>query len=433
MQSMSASWQPLLQGEKAEEVLRVVQEIAAAIPFADAPPEEREVSLAGGRSGTALLYGYLALHTQDDAPAERAGELIDEAAEALAAKPMGPALYSGFPGVAWTIEHLGQRLFDGGGEGDEADDPALEIDEALLGPLEVSPWPGDYDLISGLVGLAVYALERAPRPSALKLLARIVDRLEERSVSLDEGIAWFTEPTFLPPWQRELYPNGYYNLGVAHGIPAVLAVLAAIHAAGVETERTRRLVEGGMSWLLARRNPQGAEACFGTMYTEDQTGEQSSRLAWCYGDPGVAANLLLVARFLGRKDWEAIALEVGRSCTRRPIDKSGVRDAGVCHGSAGLVHLFNRLYQLTGEEDFADAARTWVDQTLALRTPGEGIAGYRAWTSIGLDQQLGWRAEPGFLEGVTGVGLALLGTVSTVEPAWDRVLTLSLPGLPGRS
>src|SRR6185295_11637928 len=208
---------------------------------------------------------------------------------------------------------------------------------------EASPWPGEYDLISGLVGLAVYGLERAPRPSALEVLGRIVERLDERSVAHGPGITWFTEPTFLPQWQRDLYPNGYYNLGVAHGMPAVLAVLAAIHRAGVETERCRRLVEGGMAWLLARRNAPGSGACFGTMYTDDQADEpQSSRLAWCYGDPGVAANLLLVSRFMERPDWEEIAVEVGRSCTRRAVEESGVRDAGVCHGSAGLVHLFNR-------------------------------------------------------------------------------------------
>jgi hypothetical protein len=38
----------------------------------------------------------------------------------------------------------------------------------------------------------------------------------------------------------------------------------------------------------------------------------------------------------------------------------------------------------------------------------------------------GWRSEAGFLEGATGIGLALLGAISDVEPAWDRVLLLSV-------
>jgi lantibiotic modifying enzyme len=429
---MSISWKPIVEGAKAEEVLGVVREIAADLPSAPSPAEEREVSLAGGRSGQALLYGYLALHTGDDEAAEKAGELIDESAEALAERPMSPALYSGFPGVTWAIEHLRQRLFEDGEaeEGEEDEDPAQEIDEALIAPLEVSPWPGDYDLISGLVGIAVYGLERLPKPSARRVLELIVDRLDERSSAMKEGLAWFTEAGFLPPWQRELYPNGYYNLGVAHGIPAVLAVLAAIHKAGIAEEKSRRLVEGGMEWILARQNSPGSEACFGTMWTEDQTEAQNSRLAWCYGDPGVAANLLLVGRFMGRPDWEEVAVETAKFCTRRPYEQSGIRDGGLCHGGAGLVHIYNRLYQLTGEEDFAEAARFWLDKTLAMRVEGEGIAGFQAWTTVGPNMELGWRSEAGFLEGATGIGLALLGTISSVEPAWDRVLTLSLPGLP---
>jgi lantibiotic modifying enzyme len=188
-----------------------------------------------------------------------------------------------------------------------------------------------------------------------------------------------------------------------------------------------------MAWLLARRNSPGFEACFGTMYTEAQSGPQASRLAWCYGDPGVAANLLLTARFLERADWEEVALEVGRSSAARTFEQSGVRDGGICHGGAGLAHLFNRLYQLTGDDSFADASRYWVDQTLGMRVEGDGIAGFRAWTSIGPNQELGWRNEGGFLEGAAGIGLALLGTISSVEPAWDRILTLSLPGLPERA
>jgi hypothetical protein len=112
MPFMSVSWKPIVEGAKAEEVLGVVREIAEGLPQAPAPVAEREVSLAGGRSGQALLYGYLALHAGDDAAAEKAGDLIDEAAEALAERPMSPSLYSGFPGVTWAIEHLRQRLFD---------------------------------------------------------------------------------------------------------------------------------------------------------------------------------------------------------------------------------------------------------------------------------------------------------------------------------
>ena len=320
------------------------------------------------------------------------------------------------------MEHLRGRLFEE--DGDE-DDPVQEIDEALSMPLQRSPWLGDYDLITGLVGLAVYALERLPRPAAVNLLASIVDRLSERADISEEGAAWFTRPEELPEWQRELHPKGSYNLGVAHGLPAVVAVLAGAVAAGIE--KARPLLHDSTRFLLARRQDPLSKtgACFSTAYApwEEPTG---SRLAWCYGDPGVAAALLAAARAAGVPDWERAAVEVALSAAGRPEPGSGIRDAGICHGAAGLGHIYNRMYHTTGEERFADAARFWFERTLTYRKPGQGVGGFRTWGVVGEANEMGWRDDPGFLEGTTGVGLALLGAISNVEPAWDRVLAISV-------
>ncbi|HSF42405.1 MAG TPA: lanthionine synthetase LanC family protein, partial [Thermoanaerobaculia bacterium] len=227
----------------------------------------------------------------------------------------------------------------------------------------------------------------------------------------------------LPDWQREIHPNGYYNLGVAHGVPAVVALLAGAAAAGVAPARP--LLDDTVRWLLAHRLEPGAGSCFGTsFYPGEDPG--LSRLAWCYGDAGVAASLLAAARAVGEPAWEKEALDIALSAAERPAEKAMVRDAGLCHGAAGLGHLFNRMYQSTGEERLADAARFWIGYALEIRQSGEGIAGFRVWTAE-LDGGPPWRTDPGFLEGATGIGLALLAAVSAVEPAWDRVLLVSLP------
>ena len=420
---MSTEWKPLLQGDLAAQARQSVQEIAAALR-SDAPEAEgqgpRSSSIAGGQAGEALFYTYLALDTGDEAAAERAAQLVEQAAEALAVQPLPPNLYTGFAGVAWTMEHLRGRLFE---EDEDEDDPVEEIDEALAIPLRRSPWLGDYDLITGLVGLAVYALERLPRPAAVSLLASIVDRLSERADISEEGAAWFTQPEDLPDWQREYHPRGNYNLGVAHGLPAVVAVLAGAAAAGIA--KAGPLLHDSARFLLARRQDPAVGSCFSTTYAPWEP-PSGSRLAWCYGDPGVAAALLAAARAAGEPAWERAALEIALAAAERPESTSGIRDAGICHGAAGLGHLFNRMYHTTGEERLAAAARFWFERALAFRQPGQGIGGYRTWGVIGGPNDLGWRDESGFLEGTAGVGLALLGALSDVEPAWDRILTLSV-------
>jgi class I lanthipeptide synthase len=420
---MAHDWHPLLTGPLADQALRAVREIADALP-APIPNEfGRQASLAGGNAGQALFYAYLAFHTADQTAADRAAELLDQAAEALASYPMAPALHAGFPGVAWVMEHLQGRLFEDGGEGEE--DPLADIDEALLPPLGRSPWQGEYDLIGGLAGLGVYALERLPRPTAVTLLERIIDRLAETADVGEEGTAWFTQPERLPEWQREVHPRGVYNIGVAHGLPGVVPILAGACAAGIAVERARPLLDDAVRWLLARRLQPGMDSCYDTTYVPWEP-PSPSRLAWCYGDPGIAATLLVAARAVGEAAWEREALDVGRIAATRPEDTALVRDAGLCHGAAGLGHLFNRMYQTTGDERLAEAARAWYQRTLAFQEDGQGIAGYRAWELNPVTREPGWRSDPAFLEGAAGIGLALLGAISPVEPVWDRVLLLSL-------
>ncbi|HEY0514537.1 MAG TPA: lanthionine synthetase C family protein [Thermoanaerobaculia bacterium] len=422
---MSNPWHPLLAGSLADQASRALREIAGSLTTPERGEHGRSASLAGGLAGQALFYAYLALHTSEEAAADRAAELLDQAAEELANTPMPPSLYAGFAGVAWTMEHLRGRLFEAAGE--EDDDPILEIDEALLSPLSRSPWPGEYDLIGGLSGLGVYALERLPRPTAAALLERIVDRLAETSEPIAGGTAWFTPPERLPEWQREFHGRGVYNLGVAHGLPGVVPVLAGAVAAGVAVDRARPLLDNSVRFLLSQRYDPvlGLSSCFGSTYAPWE-GPSPSRLAWCYGDPGIAAALLATARAAGEPEWERQAIDIGLAAVSRDPSHSLIRDAGLCHGAAGLGHLFNRMFQETGEERLAEAARFWFERALELRVEGEGIAGFRAW-EVNPSGEAGWRSDAGLLEGAAGVGLALLGALSTVEPAWDRTLLVSLP------
>jgi len=428
---MKSPWRPLLTGDLAAQAFQAVEEIVAALDaYGSGSPdlEARGASLAAGTAGQALLRAYLHLHSGEERQADRAAELLEAAAESLASTVMLPGLYSGFTGVAWAVEHLQGRVF----ESDPDDDPNLEIDEALLSFLDSSTGPDEYDLIIGFTGIGVYARERLPRPSGAAVLAKVIARLAAQAETGPDGTAWFTPPERLPEWQREVHPDGLYNLGVAHGMPAVVALLgvtaAAGAAAGAAADTARSLLDGAVTWLLAHRLPPGSESCFGSSFSpgDDATGATGSRLAWCYGDPGIAATLLLAARATARPEWEREALAVARSTVQRPEEKSGIRDPGICHGGAGLAHLYNRLWQSTGDEAFATAARFWIERTLAMRAPGEEIAGFRAWRVDVAEGGAGaWHPEPGFLEGATGIGLALLAAVSTVEPEWDRILLLS--------
>ena len=71
-----------------------------------------------------------------------------------------------------------------------------------------------------------------------------------------------------------------------------------------------------------------------------------------------------------------------------------------------------------------DAGRAWFARALGARRPGIGVGGYVAW-SFDRAGNGGWVAEPGFLTGAAGVGLALLAAATPLEPRWDRLLLAS--------
>lgn len=407
-------WRPLLEGAEAERALEAAREIADALPAAG-EVDGADPSLAGGDAGLALLYAFLGRATGETGDG-RAAAHLEAAIDALATTPLPGALYGGFSGVAWSAE-----LLQGGG-GEEDDDFNAEVDEALLAHVGQGPWHGHYDLVSGPVGLAVYALERLPRPQAGALAREIVARLEETAQRVPEGTTWHTRWDLLPEHQRPGYPGGHYNLGVAHGVPGAIAVLGQACAAGVE--RARPLLEGAVEWVLAQEMPEDSPSRF--PYSQAPEVRRSpARAAWCYGDPGVAAALLVAARCAGEARWEEEALRIARCAARRPEDSAGVVDAGICHGAAGLAHVYNRIHQATGDEEVGEAACFWIRRTLEMRQPGEGVAGYLSWGPPRGGGPSRWLPDAGLLTGAAGVALTLLAAATPVEPAWDRFLLVS--------
>src|SRR5262249_34331610 len=159
--------------------------------------------------------------------------------------------------------------------------------------------------------------------------------------------------------------RGYYNLGLAHGVPGVLGLLGRVCATGVARGKARSLLDGAVRWLLDQDGP----GSFPYWAAPGAAGD-TARLAWGYGDPGVAAALAGAAGRVADRAGDAAARGLARRAAERPSEESGVKDAGLCHGSAGLAHLFNRMFHATGEPRLAEAARSWFEQTLAMRRPG---------------------------------------------------------------
>ena len=410
------SWRPILDGTLAESARKAIEEIVNALPDPSAA-EIEDHSLAGGTAGLALLCSYLARAGEDDE--ENAAQFLEHAIKAVSREQVGPTFYGGFAGIAWVTEQLQAQLMD-----PDDEDANEEIDEVLKGFLTQTQWLDDYDLISGLVGYGVYVLDRLPRPAAVKCLETVIGHLDQTAERRDDNITWRTSADLLPPHQRKDAPEGYYNVGLAHGVPGVIALLGLSCAAGVAVEKARPLLDGAVTWLLNQKLSDVESSFPSWVVPGVKSGD--CRLAWCYGDAGVSAALMVAARSVGNLAWEDEAISIARRAALRPPEKAGVMDAGLCHGAAGIAHIYNRFFQATGDELFRDQARFWFERTLEMRRPDRGIAGFAAYHPDEYGNE-GWSDEPGVLTGVAGIALALLAACTDIAPTWDCMLLVSIP------
>jgi hypothetical protein len=395
-------WTPtIIDPDEHARIVAVIGEIIAGLAQVESRSDLLDRALL--RAYTADLLG----DADEDASLTRALDLEDAGASRL-------GLFGGLVQVGWTVAHLAG--------GDDADQLTAAIDERLANVLE-RPWTAEYDLVHGLVGFGVYALERGESGRALAV--RVLDELDALARPRGAGIAWHTRSELMAPHERAGAPGGCWDLGVAHGAAGVIALLARYVATGIEPARARASLERAVAFLLAAE-PSDRDGRYPTWYV-DGPGEQpapSTRLAWCYGDLGIALALVSAARACDRDDWQAEALALARRCAMRAQDHAYVIDSGLCHGSAGAAHQFHRLYQATRDPIFVDASRAWLDRLLATRR-SEPIAGFPAAT-FSDRATFTWSPDPSLLVGACGVALALAAFVSDLEPRWDRMLLLDL-------
>ncbi len=428
---------PLMDGPLRDQAIARVHEIAEALarPYEEWTLSQRpgstglrSVSLALGRGGPAVFYAWLARNGLYDRAHELAARYIQESMDLFGEQSMDASLLCGFPSVAWTVEHV-LRLLDQF----PADDPNEPVDEAIVAALADDSYVPAYDLIDGLAGLGVYALERYPHSRhALPMMEGILRRLEFTACKQSIGVAWPSgQMTRTAQGKDVAADETYFNLGLSHGIPGVIGCLARFQRVPEVRDRAAQLLGGAVEWFQEQRLPPepDAQGAYPDFVAHDVESEPA-RLAWCYGDPGVALALFAAARARTDSRLEAFALDVAHSGARRPLASSGVVDAGLCHGSAGLAHIFHRLYRASGDEVCRQASVQWLTHLLERVEDRPNIAGMTTFC-FERERDGEYIEDPAWLTGAAGAGLVLVSALSEPNdklPTWDRPLLADLDG-----
>jgi len=384
-----------------------------AAQILDRKQEVKEAGLLGGKAGIALLFAYLAKAFPAKDYLQHTLDYLDELSNALANEELNYSMSSGVAGIAFVFQHLRNiGLLD-----PDEDLNLSELDAFIASGAEVDFKSGNWDPLHGLTGLGIYFLERHTETGDPKYLEKIVDNLALMRTETGDAKVWIT-----PGYEK--VSNDNYNFGTAHGMPGVLAFLAQVYSRGIRQQVIPEMMTSAFRFLLPYELTDDTY-CFPTAVEVAEQKKQDapfSRLGWCYGDLCMAFALLHCGLALENTAWQTKGIDIAIKTTRRTFENSGCNDAPFCHGTFGLVHLYQRLYGRTGNAVFNAAAEKWLEITRReFYKPGEGAGGYYFRTFQEDANIFEMIPHYSLLEGSAGIGLVQLSLVTDLKPDWDII------------
>jgi lantibiotic modifying enzyme len=407
------SWHTILDDNETKPYRRKLSQIGDEVVKHMGDIKADEIGLMGGKAGLALFLFYYAMFTQDDQYADHGVEMLSQIFDAINDGFTYHTHAGGLAGIGWTVEHLARNGFIDIDTNETLEDVDPYLDKAMIYDIN----NGNFDYLHGAVGNGAYFLTRLKNPRAKEYLKGLIDQMEAVAHRDDDGsFKW------LSTLDIEKETKGY-NLSMSHGIASIITFLGKVLAAGIHKEKTRELLDGAVKYLLKFKLDRKEFASNFPSWIQEGEPLTASRLAWCYGDLGAGIALYLAAQCAGNKEWEKIAVDtLLDSTSRRGAQENSVLDVGLCHGASGIMHIYNRAYHYTGIDTFKETALYWAEHVLSMATFEDGYAGYKTWRT---EKYGGWTPSTGYLEGVSGIGLALIALLSDIDPKWDYSLFIS--------
>lgn len=377
-------------------------------------------TLFRGRMGCAMFFYYYSRFMNDINFKKKADELTNCCIETISSNLNDFSLSCGLSGTAWALQSLTSEGFIN----ITSSNAFEEVDYLLNGSIEEYFKEDSHDLISGVLGIGIYFLERFPHSHSDESLKKIILFLKRSAIVDQQGMRW----------ESKWFKNGNgekksstYDLGLAHGIPGMIFFLSKAFYFGIEKKVCFEMLSAIIDWLLLKRLPDSEISLFPSIaHDELSSKSNSSRLAWCYGDLSIATALWEAGSSTKNAFWKNYSINLLlKSCLRKEVAETQILDTCLCHGSSGVAHIYNRFYQRTKISEFENSALFWYQKTLEFSCHEGGIAGYKFWLNLVGDLKGKWLNEINFIEGVTGTGIALLASIDKSEPKWDKCLMLS--------
>lgn len=352
--------------------------------------ETENVDLLSGYAGVALFKMNYIRHFLSNSQSVDNSFILEPINKFSAFQDLtntSPNFCGGISGILWYIKYLNSL-------------DILEIDtedvissfksyllETILNYIDND----NFDFFYGACGIFMVLMEY--QSLSTSEIEQIEKKILLKEVKIDKN-----ESTFFFKFKKEV---DSYDMGMAHGLCAFISIFSK-HSHNSDIVNA---VSNSINFINSNRNKTIQHALFPYSVTKnvEKKTDEDSRLAWCYGDLSIALAFWNAGKNLKQEVWKQKAIEIMlHSAKRKDLKENGIVDASICHGTAGVAHIFNYFFKQTKIEEFDHARWYWLEQTLQMKKFDDGLAGFKTL------QGNGWQSDLGLLEGISGIGLVLL-------------------------
>ena len=273
----------------------------------------------------------------------------------------------------------------------------------------------DFDFLHGALGVANYFLDQEDEHS-LNWVNEFNKKLLQKATFHPDGTISFTSNVY----QNEK-PLQVINLGLSHGMASIIYYFQrCLKNTSLNTPELKETLQKLILFYRKNQNDLSVHTSYFSNWIGSAGIKSESRLAWCYGDLGIGLSLFLAAETLNDTELMLYSKELlKRTTQRRDLKQEGIVDAGICHGTAGLVKIYRNLFRKTHLQEFKNAGDYWLQKTLEQATHASGVGGYKKFHISAYEN------DCGLLEGTTGIGIVFLEELMNKSLPWEKSLMLS--------
>ncbi len=377
-----------------------------------------QLGVLSGASGVSLFLFYYYKISNQERYHKIAEDILMCCINAINEGNVHPTYCSGLSGLGWVFNHVKEVGI-------------LEVDDELLTDLDGYLFEAmleftrekNYDFLHGAIGCGFYFLKRYEATPNEKLKGRY----QEYLMSLIDELDRFSEKeNGFTKWSSVVETDTClegYNLSLSHGISSIVNFFARLYVYADFKSKVESMLRGGINYILCHASDDISTVSIYPNYVcENKEITWNSRVAWCYGDLGIALSLWHASKALADSNLKNYSLELFQKTAKRVATESHMAtDACVCHGSFGNAQIFNYMYRQTKQKEFKVAAEFWIKDGLDRAIHPDGYANFKTWN--GLDKQ--WKNELSLLEGISGIGLVIMSYLSEGLSDWDECLMIS--------